>query len=142
MGIITFELPTHHHCDPTRSSPELADAADASSPSREGSASAGTVARKRGHAVLRAHERERERDRLVVQLDTSVGGAGTAYRAVNLVLEHGGCAEIDINMGSPKQMFRHPGGGVWGRRSCATAGDGAVDRGLTIVMRAIRAGRP
>ena len=141
MGITTFELPTHHHAIrairalnwQTRRTRQALRAS-------EGSASAGTVARKRGHAVLRAHERER--DRLVVQLDTSVGGAGTAYRAVNLVLEHGGCAEIDINMGSPKQMFRHPGGGVWGRRSCATAGDGAVDRGLTIVMRAIRAGRP
>ena len=134
MGITTFELPTHHHAIrairalnwQTRRTRQALRAS-------EGSASAGTVARKRGHAVLRAHERER--DRLVVQLGTSVGGAGAAHRAVNLVLEHGDRAGIGINnIGLQSKCFTMQGGmGAALLRDC----DGAVG-----LMRAMREGTP
>ena len=55
---------------------------------------------RRGHAVLRIAERER--DRLVVQLGTSVSGGEVALRVANQLLEHADCAGIDINMGCPK----------------------------------------
>ena len=121
MGITTFALPTHHN-DPSRPSPESAEAAGPP---------AGTVARKRGHAVLRIHERER--DRLVVQLGTSVGSVGAALRAANLVLAHGDCAGIDINMGCPKHFAMQGGMGAALLRDC----DGAVG-----LMRTMREGIP
>ena len=107
MGITTFALPTHHN-DPSRPSPESAEAAGPP---------AGTVARKRGHAVLRIHERAR--DRLV--------------RAASLVLAHGDCAGIDINMGCPKHFAMQGGMGAALLRDC----DGAVG-----LMRTMREGIP
>ena len=127
LGITTFALPTHHN-DPSRPSPESAEAA---AEGAAGSAPAGTAARKRGHAVLRIHERER--DRLVVQLGTSVGSVGAALRAANLVLAHGDCAGIDINMGCPKHFAMQGGMGAALLRDC----DGAVG-----LMRTMREGIP